>query len=888
MPTQSWTFDLQGVRALAHEIYCSCQEPSSSYRPLARSVRSLRNRLEEADEALGETPVRPEDVGVFQAVGESGVMLEKFRQTLQDAPSEGDGVESGVILDLLNDVDEVTRKLTLALEAVERPTGRLGLIPGSETSPSTRQPGSLSTLTSNSDDGVHASTASSSWSFSSNRASFSQRLSARSDIVRIDKPEEEKQVTHSVVLEEEKQVVSGQANINPHSATVRKKDKPQLHLSKPAGWAASSTLFDVMSVDIDQASSYILADEPSNTTACPPAIATSITAGSAADHTAINVQQRQSQRVGPHWPLPVSRYHADYQNAQQISRSTSVRTGNLKSHESFFSRLPRISSASQLPSVSNMTKADFEGQSATPEDIVHSLIEPTAESSESVQEKDSVVGTPSIGTKRMEWRPLPSTPTRRTSRARGLFRPARAIKSRYVVVNPDIGSLGGKSDQSLGSGQTSAVSLPTPRGSTPGDMTPASPVMHKYALPPISPSSNDNLLNAIINSWNSQQWSQAKLLIEHLLQTPEGQDQVVARKLRHLQGILASLTGNHNQALLHLASVFEAPITHPSQINAGHCAAAHWMADIYLLQTRRAEAFLAYSLAARNPIFRDAKHHPLRDSILAEQQACFTPQIAKNLTHAPRPAPSSLLNPSLLNPSLLTPQLIQTLLQPLSPAPTTKTNPLTRPSLPLTLTLKANALHPTTPFPLPADPLFNPATVLAHTPSHATTTDLLSPGTLAPASLPKKIRPDFACPDLRWLVLAVRKGLAAAGWEGVETTEGTGGGGGGRFVVRYCAAAAASSIGISEGGEGIAEARFFSVVLYRLAFRPGYGVEVAGEGVWGSRSCAGAGDLEEGRRVRGVLRGKLEGELRRWEAAEGSGVAMPVVSINGVGSLRGR
>lgn len=40
--------------------------------------------------------------------------------------------------------------------------------------------------------------------------------------------------------------------------------------------------------------------------------------------------------------------------------------------------------------------------------------------------------------------------------------------------------------------------------------------------------------------------------------------------------------------------------------------------------------------------------------------------------------------------------------------------------------------------------------------------------------------------------------------------------------------------------------------------------------------------------MRGVLRGKLEGELRRWEAVEGSGVAMPVVSINGVGSLRGR
>ena len=837
----------------------------------------MRNRLEEADEALGETPVRPEDVGVFQAVSESGVVLEKFRQTLQDAPSEGDGVESGVILDLLNDVDEVTRKLTLALEAVERPTVRLGLTPGSETSPSTRQPGSLSTLTSSSDDGVHASTASSSWSFSSNRASFSQRLSARSDVVRIDKPEEEKQVTHSVVLEEEKQVVSGQANINPHSATVRKKDKPQLHLSKPPGWAASSTLFDVMSVDIDQASSYILADEPSTTTACPLAIARSITTGSAADHTAINVQQRQSQRVGPHWPLPVSRYHADYQNAQQISRTTSVRTGNLKSHEIFSSRLPRISSTSQLPSVSNKTKADFEGQCATPEDIVHSSIEPTAESSESVQEKDSVVGTPSIGTKRMELRPLPSTPTRRTSRARGLFRPARAIKSRYVVVNPDNGSPGGKSDHSLGSGQTSAVSLLTPRGSTPGDMTPASPVMHKSGLPPISPNSNENLPNAIINSWNSQQWSQAKLLIEHLLQTPEGQDQVVSRKLRHLQGILASLTGNHNQALLHLASVFEAPITHPSQINAGHCAAAHWMADIYLLQSRRAEAFLAYSLAARNPIFRDAKHHPLRDSILAEQQACFTPQIAKHLSHAPSPAPSSLLNSS-----LLTPQLIQTLLQPPSPAPKTNTNPPTRPSLPLTLTLKANALHPTTPFPLPADPLFNPATVLSHTPSHAT--DLLQPRALTPASLPKKIRPDFACPDLRWLVLAVRKGLAAAGGEGVETAEGIGGGGGGRFVVRYYA----SSSSPTGESEGIAEARFFSVVLCRLAFRPGYGVEVAGEGVWGSRSCAGAGDLEEGKRVRGVLRGKLEGELRRWEAVEGSGVAMPVVSINGVGSLRGR
>lgn len=655
MPTQSWTFDLQGVRVLAHETYCSCtfsrngsipsacasadgvgkgQEPSSSYRPLARSVRSLRNRLEEADEALGETPVRPEDVGVFQAVGESRNVLEKFRQTVQDAPPEGDGVESSVILDLLNDVDEVTRKLTLALETVERPAGRMSLLQGSETSPSTRQPGSLSTLTSSSDDGVHASTASSSWSFSSNRASFSQRLSARSDVLRIEKTEEVKQNTHSVVPEEEKQVVPDQAIPGPQCAPVDKKEKPQLHLSKPAGWAASSTLFDVMSVDIDQASSYILADEPGATTAFSPATASSTTTGSAADHTTIEMKQGQSQRVAPHWPLPVSKYHADYQKAQRISRTTSVRTGNLKSHESFSSRLPRISSASQLPSVSNITKADFEGQSTIPEDLVHSSIEPTAESSKSVHEEDSVTGSLSIEMKRLELRPLPSTPTRRTSRAKALFRPARAIKSRYVVVNPDNGSPGGNSDQSLGSGQTSAVSLHTPRGSTPGDMTPASPVIHESALPPISPNSNESILNAIISSWNSKQWSQAKLLIEHLFEKPQGQDQVVARKLRHLQGILASLTGNHDQALQHLASVFETPITHPSQINAGHCAAAHWMADIYLLRSSRAEAFLAYSLAARNPIFRDAQHHPLRDCILAEQQACFTPQIAKHLSHA--------------------------------------------------------------------------------------------------------------------------------------------------------------------------------------------------------------------------------------------------------------
>jgi hypothetical protein len=104
-----------------------------------------------------------------------------------------------------------------------------------------------------------------------------------------------------------------------------------------------------------------------------------------------------------------------------------------------------------------------------------------------------------------------------------------------------------------------------------------------------------------------------------------------------------------------------------------------------------------------------------------------------------------------------------------------------------------------------------------------------------------------------------------------------------KFLARYKVA-----------GDGIATSLFFSIPIYRLSFRPGYGVEICSDGIFSSRiqnvepkGEKGVGG-EEVKRVKKIIKEALEMAAKRQEATESKSMTLPVMSINGVTSLRRR
>jgi hypothetical protein len=95
-----------------------------------------------------------------------------------------------------------------------------------------------------------------------------------------------------------------------------------------------------------------------------------------------------------------------------------------------------------------------------------------------------------------------------------------------------------------------------------------------------------------------------------------------------------------------------------------------------------------------------------------------------------------------------------------------------------------------------------------------------------------------------------------------------------RFVVRYTMPEA-----------GVAKTHLFSVPIYRLSFRPGYGVDICYDGICSSRIKAVVPKNEKGvhcdevKRVKKMVREFLETAAKRHEASEGKSSASPAMRL---------
>lgn len=405
--------------------------------------------------------------------------------------------------------------------------------------------------------------------------------------------------------------------------------------------------------------------------------------------------------------------------------------------------------------------------------------------------------------------------------------------------------------------------------------------------------------------WNDSRWTDAEEQItSHIQHQTERNNFLLVRKLRHLLGVIASLQGRWHRALQCFISVLNGPISEPSQLDAGDCAAAYWLGDIYALLNRRVEALLAYSIAERSPIFQDLAKHRLHQCIRADQDACRAGNGASDIKLWEQERLNINFDPgdSILDPQIITGTAARAFLsyvrwQPeAAPGAQYTLEPNDGRAFSLwkvgldavpwqemqRLRIDPTSFTPSGAWPLPFDPLFAMANV--------SNGRLLSPESdlyqLATANhkLPKasglsRKMDCFTHPDGLWLILTIRKCLR---WLEVEWTE------------HSTSETALFASRYSNTEDNINTINYFSLSIFRLSLRSGYGIDICPGGVSSARIIRREANFEKGvhaqetKRVKKLIRDFLEHAARKQEEEAFRGTALPVMSLNGVTGLQRR
>jgi hypothetical protein len=816
------------------------------------------------------------------AAGESRDVLNRLDRSLQRRQSvtvKTEDLDGDITADLLNDIDEVTRRLADALDALAHLAGtrRIPLASTSSGSAGTQTPRSSSILTSSSDDGNKMSTASSSWSFGSRPTSLSQRRSVDNESASVCKSEGEKQV------------VAPRTASGPQ--TTFNSFRRKLPVIRTDHQAMQFAYFDPMSVDIDSASSMILSGQPSQPDEFSPILplrssarlakppiekpAAPLIAGTILQQDV--PAQKNSGGIGRSTSLRSATLPTQAGTTAVLSSSTSLRfspkSPSLRQNRDANNEVTHHQRPSSVPRVHTL---------AVVEDLDHEPAEaPMRHMTELPLNKTRTTGS--------------SHPTPMRPPARIMTRSTPAVKSRYRVVNSEQ-TAHGSGPFASPVAQSPLSSSESPRRAIRWASEPKTRHVSELGVTRTRSDQevitesrlNDEFASAIISSWNAGLRDQAKHNIElQLSRGSEYRDHGLTRRLHHMLGVIASLKGEPEQALVHFTSVFSSPVEEASQLDHGHCGAAYWMGDIYALLNRRTEALLAYSIAARNPLLQDAKLLQMDQQVFAEKESCRGGETKTGVNidredvqdDKPRNA-DSILDPTVLARNVAR-RMIQADTQPLSSS-SCKLDPNRSRAMAFhdlglrsgswqdkhALLLDAKALDVSGPWPFPFDPFF----VLENVRSHrllGPEIDLLQNG-LSATKIPKKSRLSFNCPDLRWLILTLRKCLTKLemAWSEVMVEQSP------RFIVRY-----------TNVEDGVIKTYFFCIPIYRLSFRPGYGVDICSEGICSSRIKSVVPKAEKGvhcdevKRVKKTVREFLEAAAKRHEATESRTPASPAMRL---------
>lgn len=382
----------------------------------------------------------------------------------------------------------------------------------------------------------------------------------------------------------------------------------------------------------------------------------------------------------------------------------------------------------------------------------------------------------------------------------------------------------------------------------------------------------------IVGTFNRRSWDLAKIyLIAHLEIVVERGDLATARRINHLLGVCTSLQGRAAQAIPFFIAAMKTPIQDASHLDEGDCAAAYWLADIYATQNRRAEASLAYAIAAYSPLFEDSSQPRLRHYVDAERNACLP---AFNLSdnrqfwnkyafHSRTPIDDSILHAQVVAQpavqALLTNDPRQSVIAMLNPDLSRSkalVSSYTHAAAPEFYNhcnlISAAMLAPGGAWPMRFDPWFNLAAVARGRFLLSDCNFLTMVHSNADKKIPKRHTlaalsqaEIFMCEDLTWLIENVRRCLETLemDWEEVERSPGP------AFAVRY-----------SFIQNRLSSTHYFSITLFRKSVRSGYGVRICPEGFGSSRLAGKDTDAErrhsEPKRLKEVIREFMEQAAR--------------------------
>ncbi|KAF2773017.1 hypothetical protein EJ03DRAFT_324068 [Teratosphaeria nubilosa] len=406
-------------------------------------------------------------------------------------------------------------------------------------------------------------------------------------------------------------------------------------------------------------------------------------------------------------------------------------------------------------------------------------------------------------------------------------------------------------------------------------------------------------LDCIVNSMNSCSWDEAETYLNtYLAAVIERQDQPAIRRTRHILGVCASFRGQLREAINYFRMVIRTPIEDIAHLDVGDCAAAYWLGDAYALLNRKAEALLAYSIAAQSPMYQHPSQPKLQLLITAEQESCEVGISKSDLSaewfypNKEMPADGSILHPNILSfPVAMT--LLSNDSGKKSTPTTRRRNRLAKPFWLRSDQSRGFALHtlhtgfPAPPqnyyyrlklttamltgtsahWPIPYDPFFCLANVsrgsllppsidLLQAPAVSPTTPQVS----TRRSLSLQRNEIYTFPSLPDLIRTTRICLSDLEIQFTELSDPEKGA---RFACSY-----------SFMQKKIATTHYFSLVLVRPLIGSGHAIELAGDGIVSSRLAATGEGYECGVKVGEVkaLKGRIREALERQEMVTGGGM----------------
>ncbi|KJX99136.1 hypothetical protein TI39_contig372g00005 [Zymoseptoria brevis] len=411
-------------------------------------------------------------------------------------------------------------------------------------------------------------------------------------------------------------------------------------------------------------------------------------------------------------------------------------------------------------------------------------------------------------------------------------------------------------------------------------------------------------IHHIVYFWNHRLWDLAENYLEAWLEVLLGKSvqNLRARRVQHLIAVCASLRGEWDLAEIRFVACLRRPILDLKQLDDGDCAAAYWLGDLYALQNRRVEAAVSYGIAKKSSLAR-SRGLVFGCTVAAEQTAVLTglpdddARLLLSSGKSPQPAVNVNECVSVLHASVMSSEVARRCFEDARRRCThgsraasfeqdrTRSDHINdahhvgrifaKPNRNV-LQLTQTSFEPSSPWPLPYDPLFVMANV-QHGRLFDTVKNLLSfyRNVETEPKLPRQLRirrvDSPASPDLLELIETVRECLKELEMEHSETitTQAAG------FHVRYTLIT-----------HRIATTHYFSLGLFKHTLRSGYGVEVLADNEMCSARLVSM-ELEgskgvrdgEARMVRKIVMGSLDVALKARNRLAREGVISQGLSI---------